>query len=859
MQAASNGTGGGNGTNGTPPGGPGVISVGVNPDALALDPATGMLYVANDGEGTGSGTLSVVNTSTNLASAPIPGFPDPEGLAFDSSNSYLFVPEFTPCCPSDVTVFDTLTDSVVGSIPLGGFNPTAAVFDSRNGDIYVSDTNGQNVSVLNGSTDSLVTTVPVAHSGNPLGLAFDAANGNIYVTNGGAGTISVINGSDNAVLGSFPAPVGSSPVSIAVDSSNGYLYVGDAGGFNTSGGSVAVLDAANGTVVATLPVGAYPRAIAVDPQTNRIFVTGNNVVQGGNGSTGTGNLTVIDGQTNRIVGSIPVLRDPSAIVYDASNRDLYVADEGSNAVSVIPANLTTYPVTVTESGLPDGTAWYVQAEDGTFDSSTSSVTFYAPNGTYSVLAESDNDAYLAHPFGPLTVNGSAVVLHATFSANPNVLTFEEKGLANGTYWVVGLSREGANSSTVYKNSSTSTIEFVETNGTYAFTVIPVGAYTPVPASGSVVMNGSARTVLVTFSASYPVAFEESGLVLGTMWSVTLNGSPEVSYGNSVLFYEPNGTYGFAVGDVPGYTVAPAAGEVVVSGGGPLVSVQFTRVAYPIVFTEHGHLASGQVWTVELNGTVVTTSGSSVTFHEPNGTYDYLVVGPAGRQVSGLEPAGTILVVGSPVALGLTFVAGATYSWTFLETGVPRGATWCVEVQGWSKCSTSTSLTYRDLSPGTYSYAVLPKAGYLISASERSHPLPLAGGLSLHGPLSFVLRYAYPYLVIFLEHGLPNGSNGTSLTHWSVTIDGTTVRSSWIAILFELPNGTYWYRLGAVPGFLGFGSPPYVRVNGGVVLVTVVFLSEGRPPFPLVSGLVLPSWELTPARVAPSASVRELTR
>jgi hypothetical protein len=74
-------------------------------------------------------------------------------------------------------------------------------------------------------------------------------------------------------------------------------------------------------------------------------------------------------------------------------------------------------------------------------------------------------------------------------------------------------------------------------------------------------------------AEYSVSFTETGLPSGTSWSVTLNGSPQSSAGPSINFVEPNGSYVFTVGSVPGYTVAPE-GNVTVQGASVSVPVTF---------------------------------------------------------------------------------------------------------------------------------------------------------------------------------------------------------------------------------------------------------------------------------------------
>ena len=74
-----------------------------------------------------------------------------------------------------------------------------------------------------------------------------------------------------------------------------------------------------GVVVATVPLGGQPGAVAVNPVTNRIYVV--------NGGT-LGHVAVVDGNTNEVVTTIPVgggLRDIA--VNSATNR-IYVAMNG---------------------------------------------------------------------------------------------------------------------------------------------------------------------------------------------------------------------------------------------------------------------------------------------------------------------------------------------------------------------------------------------------------------------------------------------------------------------------------------------------------------------------------------------------
>ncbi len=91
----------------------------------------------------------------------------------------------------------SLADSVTSTVTVGT-NPEGVAFDSTNGYIYVANSGSGTVSVIDGSTNAVVANVTVGTS--PDKIAFDSTNGHLYVANFGSGTVSVIDGSTNTVV-----------------------------------------------------------------------------------------------------------------------------------------------------------------------------------------------------------------------------------------------------------------------------------------------------------------------------------------------------------------------------------------------------------------------------------------------------------------------------------------------------------------------------------------------------------------------------------------------------------------------------------------------------------------------------------
>src|SRR5919112_1991383 len=85
-------------------------------------------------------------------------------------------------------------------------------------------------------------------------------------------------------------PVGKTPVGIAVDPNTNRIYVS-----NSNNNTVSVIDGATNRVIGDpIPVGEGPFGIAVDPNTNRIYVS--------NYFSDNNTVSVIDGATNRVIG-----------------------------------------------------------------------------------------------------------------------------------------------------------------------------------------------------------------------------------------------------------------------------------------------------------------------------------------------------------------------------------------------------------------------------------------------------------------------------------------------------------------------------------------------------------------------------
>lgn len=129
----------------------------------------------------------------------------------------------------------------------------------------------------------------------------------------------------------------------------------------------------------------------------------------------------------------------------------------------------------------------------------------------------------------------------------------------------------------------------------------------------------------------------------------------------------------------------------------------------------------------------------------------------------------------------------TYPVTFTETGLPRGVSWSVELNGKSLFSNSTTISFAVVN-GTYVFSIGSPSPYDAS--------PSSGTLSVKGSrLDRIVTFTQKrYSIIFSAVGLPSG------TQWSVALNGTTLMSRTETIVFNEPAGVYRFVAGNVAGF-----------------------------------------------------------
>ena len=422
-------------------------------------------------------------------------------------------------------------------------------------------------------------------------------------------------------------------------------------------------------------------------------------------------------------------------------------------------------------------------------------------GTYTVKVYNSKSTLILQKNETLTAGGYTF-LSAVSSYK---VTFISSGIPAGTKWYLNLS-DGKS-----LNTNTSSVLISLTNGSYSYNATSGATY---HATGSFNVSGANVNVSVAFKTSLPkayqITFQETGLIIGTTWNVTLNGSLKSSSSSSLIFDESNGTYYYAVGAVEGFTATPSSGEINVTGRNVSVKIVFspsvTVSKYSAIFTETG-LVSG-IWYVNItNGQSSYSSSTTITFLLTNGTYDYSV--STGNTL--FEPSpfnGTLTVKGSSVAVNIKF-SELQFSLQFNETGLPTGSQWSVSLNGTTESSTSNNISFLVL-PGTYTYLIIPPPGYTTTQ--------LSGEVRVVDPPLYVntVFYQEKYNVTFMVSGLASG------TLWTITFNGTVLSTSFDSVTFSVINGSYSFAIANVSGYTVTPENGNVLVNGASMTESIVF-------------------------------------
>lgn len=124
-----------------------------------------------------SDSVSVINTETNTVVKNLPVGNGPVGIVTNSICTSAYVANSGN---SDISVINLRTNVVNNFAPAEVFSPNALALSPDNSTLYVDTVNGGGVVVLDASSLSVITTVPIGDSAEDMAINLDGSK--LFVT-----------------------------------------------------------------------------------------------------------------------------------------------------------------------------------------------------------------------------------------------------------------------------------------------------------------------------------------------------------------------------------------------------------------------------------------------------------------------------------------------------------------------------------------------------------------------------------------------------------------------------------------------------------------------------------------------------
>ncbi len=252
-------------------------NIGFGPKPMALNPVTNKIYAV-----TTRNNLVVIDGATeSITEIPVGGDSLPGCVAVNPVTNKVYVT--IQGHESVVIVVDGTSNAIIGRLRVGDVADAVEINTVTNR-IYVGNLFDDTVSVIDGATDTVLSSIPVQVSYFGAGIAVNEATNQIYV-DGYQEYMSQIAGATNRITGQ--AAVGLAPFLLEVDTASNVLFT------NPSGDAVTLI---NGLTLFTtsVKVGQFPVALAVDAAAKRLYVAVNS----------NNTLAVIDGHALLSISTI---------------------------------------------------------------------------------------------------------------------------------------------------------------------------------------------------------------------------------------------------------------------------------------------------------------------------------------------------------------------------------------------------------------------------------------------------------------------------------------------------------------------------------------------------------------------------
>ena len=464
----------------------GVFSTGVDPQ-VSFNPTNGDAYLYDN-----SDTAKIINVSGNVTGSINLPYLETGHIFYNPENNYFYtwnsgyinnthaVTHISVMNVANGTFFANifLNNSIIGSMTL----------DPVSGNVYATNTSGNNILILNSSQDKFTSKISLSgnsHNLSRYSVSFDPLNNEMIIASSVELTITDSN---------FYSLINVTSINASTNVIMNFLQVANASKIDNHFVS-SIYDPWNGMVLVPDEFGSV--FFLHISSTKCVDFKASDLKNNSSWELHIGYYQYIGHG-----GSLHFSLSPGYYSYKGTviSPD-YGNVKGNFTVGLINLSVEThfpekYSLTFREHGLLSNMCWEVSVNsNNTVKTNNSSVTFYEANGSYQYSVRSINQNYsiTGNSTGTVEINGSARVLLVNFSLVTYTITFEETGISADSVWYSNISG-GLSSGPIL----TTDHMFLLPNGTYEYSIgNPSGYYTN-KTTGTFTVSGEGISIHLLF-------------------------------------------------------------------------------------------------------------------------------------------------------------------------------------------------------------------------------------------------------------------------------------------------------------------------------------------------------------------------
>jgi YVTN family beta-propeller protein len=387
-----------------------LVALGIGLSACAPVASTSPTQPADtatvSGAGFGSGGSDMTATPLQAMPSAMPGATAMNTPTAAAAGPKAYIGLFKD---NAVAVVDTSTGQILSKIPIPT-GPHGLVITPDGRWVYASSDGDSKVSLIDTHTDQVTQSIEVGKT--PHGLAITPDGKTVLVAVYGTSQVAFIDTATNQVTGQVAVP---NPHNIAISPDGQTAYVAAQ---MPNATSLAVLNLANKTQVANIPLDKAPRALNFSPDGKQLYFT----------QAGVNAVQVLDPATNKVVNQIQVGASPHLPLFTSDGQVALIVAQGPGELDIADpkmgavyntAKVGTMPHWIALT--PDGkTAWVTN--EGSNDVSVVDIE----TGTVKVTIPVGNAPrkIVIQPAASSASQGGSVVAIASFAFGPKALTIK---------------------------------------------------------------------------------------------------------------------------------------------------------------------------------------------------------------------------------------------------------------------------------------------------------------------------------------------------------------------------------------------------------------------------------------------------